>query len=101
MSANTTVTTDGQHSLHTTRKPKCLTYRRKSLFEAKQWSFDETSALMDIWSRLDSDSYETKQMMYKYIQTKLKTFGYDRSTDQIRCKLQRLTTNQSKGIDVK
>ncbi|XP_054164099.1 uncharacterized protein LOC128961834 [Oppia nitens] len=99
MSTNYMVTTDGHQLTDTTRHAKCVRYRRKSIFEAKQWSFEEMSTLMNIWSRLEMNSYETKQMMYKYIQTKLKRFGYNRSTDQIRCKLRRVNPTTDTVVD--
>ena len=70
-------------------------YHKNNLYEAKQWTFEETNALMQIWSQIDLNSYETKKIGYKLIQTDLKKYGFDRNLDQIRCKLKRIT---SKGL---
>ena len=60
--------------------------------EAIKWTFEETSSLMDIWSKLDDEKYESKTAKYRYISNQMKKQGFDRSTTQIRCKIQRLVS---------
>lgn len=65
---------------------------KRSVHEFRHWSFDETNELMAIWSVVDLDLFDTKIKCYKHIQRHLKSRGFERTSEQIRCKLSRMTS---------
>ena len=81
------------------RENRCYQSRHSSnkngLIESKHWSFDESEALLQIWSQINLKSFQTKSLCYKQIQIELKKQGFHRNTEQIRCKIKRLISKKS------